>query len=160
MQIEKRLFRAAFAATAVAGMAAGGALADIAVVPRPKSAVEAAGANVPADTRIEYRVDKSIPEEGYVLDTSNGGISIASSGEEGRFYAEMTLRQLKTADGYPRVKIEDSPRFPYRGVHLDVARHFFGKDAVKRLLKTMAEHKFNVFHIHLTDSEGWRFPMR
>lgn len=159
MQIEKRLLRAAFAATAVAGMAAGGALAEIAVVPRPKSVVEVPGANVPADTRIEYHVDKSIPEEGYVLDTSNGGISIASSGEEGRFYAEMTLRQLKTDGGYPRVKIEDSPRFPYRGVHLDVARHFFGKDSVKRLLKTMAEHKFNVFHIHLTDSQGWRFPM-
>ena len=159
MQIENGLFRAALAVAVVAGMAAGSALADIAVVPRPKSVVEKAGASVPAETPIEYSVDTSIPAEGYVLEVSDDKISIASSDEAGKFYAETTLRQLKTKDGYPRVKIEDSPRFSYRGIHLDVSRHFFGKNSVKRLLDTMAEHKFNVFHWHLTDSQGWRFPV-
>ena len=159
MKNGNNLLRAAVAATAVAGMVAGSALAEIAVIPRPKSVVEKAGASVPAETRIEYRIDKSIPAEGYVLEVSDGKISIASSDEAGKFYAEITLLQLKTKDGYPRVKIEDSPRFPYRGAHLDVVRHFFDKETVKRFLGMMAYHKLNRFHWHLTDTEGWRFPV-
>ena len=134
-------------------------MGEIAVVPRPAS-VKELGGRVSGPQPVSFSVDKTIPAEGYRLKVSKDGVSIASSGDAGRFYAEVTLRQLKDADGgYPCVEIEDAPRFPYRGAHLDVVRHFFDKETVKRFLDVMACHKLNRFHWHLTDSEGWRLPI-
>ena len=67
--------------------------------------------------------------------------------------------QLITPQGLPCVKIEDSPRFPYRGLHLDVSRHFFDKEEVFKLLDAMAFYKFNTLHFHLTDGGGWRIQI-
>ena len=58
----------------------------------------------------------------------------------------------------PLSEIEDAPRYAWRGVHLDVARHFLPKAWVLRLIDLLALHKFNVLHLHLTDDQGWRFP--
>ena len=139
-------------------LAAGASQAGTALVPRPAKMKETGGFVAPT-SNISYSVDSAIPAEGYRLKVSKDGISIASSDAAGRFYAETTLRQLESTNGYPCVEIEDAPRFGYRGVHLDVSRHFFDKKAVMDFLDVMAYHKFNVFHWHLTDSQGWRLPV-
>lgn len=107
--------------------------------------------------------------EGYTLDVSEEHIRIGAPDGAGLFYGIQTLRQLlpkayKTsvdignrACKIPTVNIIDSPKFGWRGMMLDVSRHFFPTDSVKRFIDHLARYKFNVFHIHLTDDQGWRF---
>ena len=134
-------------------------LAAIALVPQPAKLV-ATGGVAPAAAEIRYVADASIPAEGYRLSVAADGVTVASADDAGRFYAGVTLRQLALPDGSrPCVEIEDAPAFPWRGLHLDVSRHFFGPDDVKRVLDLMAEHKLNRFHWHLTDSQGWRLDV-
>ena len=108
-------------------------------------------------------VDASLPKEGYRLSVSPEGIAVCSSDSAGAFYARQTLLQLaeKTADGwrYPCVEIKDFPAYRWRGVLLDEGRHFFGKETVRKLLDLMARYKFNVFHWHLTEDQGWRLEI-
>ena len=136
------------------------ALAALSIVPQPSKLVE--GQGVCRNGEVRYTKDASIPAEGYRLSVKPDGIDVASADEAGRFYADITLRQLrkpgKDAE-YPCVEIEDAPRYPWRGIHFDDSRHFFGKEAVKKTLDMMALHKFNVFHWHLTDDQGWRFDV-
>ena len=107
-----------------------------------------------------FEKDAALPGEGYRLSVSKDGVRIAAASETGAFYAGMTLRQLLRADGtVPCVEIFDAPKFPWRGLHLDESRHFFGKATVLRLLETMAKFKLNVLHWHLTDNQGWRIPI-
>ena len=84
---------------------------------------------------------------------------ITAADSAGLFYARQTLLQLLTAKGIPCVKITDNPRFGYRGIHLDVSRHFFAKEEVFKILDEMARYKLNVFHLHLTDNGGWRIQI-
>lgn len=106
--------------------------------------------------------------EGYLLDITRGRVSIQASSEAGLFYGVMTLRQLvDDSDGakpawgtLPCVRILDYPRYGYRGMHLDVSRHFFGVDFIKQYLDILASFKINTFHWHLTDSHGWRLEIR
>lgn len=140
-------------------------LAALSLVPMPKEVVEIGGMRAGASAEIELAVssfsrDASIPPEGYRLVVDESGIRIAASDVSGAFYAGQTLRQLADARGnVPWVKIADTPKFPWRGVMLDEARHFFGKETVLRLLETMAAYKLNVLHWHLTDDQGWRLPV-
>ena len=71
----------------------------------------------------------------------------------------QTLKQLTDAKTIPCCEIKDSPRYPWRGVLLDESRHFFGRETVKALLDEMARYKFNRFHWHLTDDQGWRIEV-
>jgi hexosaminidase len=108
-------------------------------------------------------------KEGYVLEVSKEQIRITAPQNAGLFYGMQTLRQLlpktyqisqsitNTVCEIPVVSIVDSPRFGWRGMMLDVSRHFFPTDSVKRFIDHLARYKFNVFHIHLTDDQGWRF---
>ena len=116
-----------------------------------------------ADAAVRGAVtDTALPSEGYRLSVSPAGVRIATSTAAGAFYAGRTLKQLLAgaADGrVPAVEIADSPKFPWRGLHFDDARHFFGKDEVLKLLETMADYKLNVLHWHLVDDEGWRIPI-
>ena len=110
------------------------------------------------------RTDVTLPREGYRLEVRPEGVSIVSADAAGEFYALQTLRQLTTmtatnAIAIPCCSIEDSPRYAWRGVLLDEARHFFGKEIVKRLIGLMAQHKLNVLHWHLTDDQGWRIDI-
>lgn len=107
---------------------------------------------------------KGIPAEGYTLTTDKRSCKIDASSGAGFFYAIQTLRQLgeKQKDGsysFPLVTIEDSPRFSWRGLHIDDCRHFFGKEAVKTMLDMMAYHKLNTLHWHLTEDQGWRLSI-
>jgi len=105
--------------------------------------------------------------EGYQLKVTPKDISIKAKTPVGIFYAFQTLRQLlpptiesrtevKRTWQIPVVEINDAPRFPYRGLMLDVVRHFFPINDIKRFIDLMALHKFNYLHLHLTDDQGWR----
>lgn len=94
--------------------------------------------------------------EAYELRVTSKGISLKAATEQGLYYGKQTLRQLYTPNGFPCVAIQDSARFPYRGLHLDVSRHFFPKEEVFKLLDVMAYYKMNRLHFHLTDAGGWR----
>ena len=107
--------------------------------------------------------DAALPKEGYRLVVRPDGISVVSADEAGAFYALQTLRQLAVrrwgALYLPCCEIEDYPRFGWRGLMMDEARRFYGKEAVLRMLDVMADHKLNVLHWHLADDEGWRVPI-
>ncbi|RHJ81933.1 family 20 glycosylhydrolase [Parabacteroides sp. AM08-6] len=94
--------------------------------------------------------------EGYELVVTKQGITLRGGSEAGLFYGQQTLSQLLTPDGIPCGVIKDSPRFKYRGLHLDVSRHFFPKEEVMKLLDAMSYYKLNTLHLHLTDAGGWR----
>lgn len=108
---------------------------------------------------------KSASPEAYVLDTATDGITVRANDERGLFYGAVTLWQLSTQGGeagirIPALHIEDAPRFGWRGLMLDSARHFQSVDEIKRLLDAMAMHKLNSFHWHLTDDQGWRIEIK
>ena len=107
----------------------------------------------------------------YQMNVDNKGIYIAGDNETGVFYGIQTLIQLLPVPeikpkslaaklAIPYVSIEDAPRFDYRGLHLDVARHFMPLDFIKKYIDYLALHKMNTFHWHLTDDQGWRIEIK
>ncbi|MFC8431611.1 beta-N-acetylhexosaminidase [Streptomyces sp. NPDC057253] len=111
--------------------------------------------------------------EGYKLYVNGDDITIHGGGPAGVFWGAQTLRQLLGPSAFRRAPVEpgrqwrapgtfveDAPRFRWRGLMLDVARHFMPKDGVLRYLDLMAAHKLNVFHFHLTDDQGWRVEIK
>lgn len=100
--------------------------------------------------------------EGYRIEISPTQITVFHDTDAGKFYALQTLTQLKTHYGkmLPAMKIEDAPALRWRGLHLDVSRHFFSVDEVKKFIDTMAFYKFNRLHLHLTDGPGWRIEIK
>ena len=123
-----------------------------------------------ADHAVNVTRDETMPAEVYCLFVTPCRIDIVAGGAQGAFYAVQTLRQLLPTAAYeaddvravelPVVTIEDKPCLGYRGMMLDVGRHFFTVDEVKEALDIMALHKLNVFHWHLTDDQGWRIEIR
>lgn len=101
-------------------------------------------------------------DEGYMLSVSKDGITLKANTEAGLFYAIQTFIQLTPLTGtkIPYVEITDYPRFGYRGLHLDVCRHMFPVEFIKKYIDLMAKHKFNRFHWHLTDDQGWRIEIK
>ena len=103
--------------------------------------------------------------ESYVLKVAADGVRIEASDDAGLFYGAVTLWQLMTADGgkgpasLAPMTIQDSPRFRWRGLMLDSARHFQTPAEIRRLIDWMAVHKLNVLHWHLTDDQGWRLQI-
>jgi hexosaminidase len=102
--------------------------------------------------------------EAYELKVSADGVSITGASPAGVFYGIQTLRkslptEAKAVD-MPAVTIEDEPRFAYRGMHLDVARHYFTVDSVKQYIDMLALHNINRFHWHLTEDQGWRIEIK
>lgn len=116
--------------------------------------------------------DKMIGTEGYALSVNPMSISIHANKPAGIFYGLQTLLQLLPPEiasttgvhsvrwTIPCVEISDTPRFGWRGLMLDVSRHFFSKEFIKEYLDQMAQYKFNVFHWHLTDDPGWRIEIK
>jgi hexosaminidase len=96
-------------------------------------------------------------------------VTVKAKTGAGAFYAVPTLRQLMPVEiektpiasfSIPCVEVKDSPRYIYRNMHLDVGRHFFGVEAVKKYIDQLALHKFNRFHWHLTKDQGWRLEIK
>lgn len=112
--------------------------------------------------------DPTTPVEGYTLEVTPEGITIAASTEAGLFYGAQSLLQMAEVQflartgkvSLPALRIVDAPRFAWRGVMLDESRHFFGKKTVMELLDAMARLKLNRFHWHLTDETGWRIEIK
>jgi len=104
----------------------------------------------------------SLGNEGYQLSAGEDGVRILAASQAGLFYGIQTLMQLMPAQerSIPFVEIADYPRFPYRGLHLDVGRHIFSTDFVKKYIDLLARHKFNRFHWHLTEDQGWRIEIK
>ncbi len=104
-----------------------------------------------------------MPLEGYELNVDDNKVTLVGR-NGGLFYGVQTLIQLMQANKYgftiPSTSIKDHPRFGYRGMHLDVARHFFDVEYVKRYIDLMAYYKLNHFHWHLTDDQGWRIEIK
>lgn len=127
-----------------------------------------------APDTLALALDETLPAEGYRLDAdARWGVRLTGGGPAGVFWGAQTLRQLLgpaafrrapldpgRAPGLPEQSIEDAPRFAWRGLMLDVARHFLPKEGVLRYLDLMAAHKLNVLHLHLTDDQGWRIEIR
>ena len=116
--------------------------------------------------------DVSVNEEGYLLEVSETGVNIQAKTHRGLFYGMQTLMQLLPAEiespevvsniewKMPVVQIRDEPRYKYRGWLLDVSRHFFDVDFIKKQLDVLAMFKINTFHWHLTDDQGWRIEIK
>ena len=124
----------------------------------------------PEANSIHLSVDAEQPAEGYTLQVTDNGIRITASEAAGFFYALQTLKQLLPHQYFaesvqqvewtlPYVEISDRPHLGHRGYMLDIARHFFNKEEVKRVLDIMAFYKMNRFHWHLTDDQGWRIEI-
>lgn len=119
------------------------------------------------------KTDKNeVGTEGYKLTVAPQQINITAATEQGAFYAIQTLFQMLPSDIYsektvkktswkvPCANIEDRPRYAYRGLHLDVSRHFFPVAFVKKYIDLLSVHKMNTFHWHLTDDQGWRIEIK
>jgi hexosaminidase len=127
----------------------------------------------PKNNSFVFEKDTSLRnEEAYRIKVSKKTVKISYSHPRGAFYAVQTIRQLLPAGVeftgglkvqdliIPACEIYDEPRFPYRGMHLDVARHFFDVDFVKKYIDLMAFYKMNNFHWHLTEDQGWRIEIK
>jgi len=137
----------------------------------PLPIVPVAGAGQPA---IIFQIDGTVPggDEAYRLEVNEEGARLYAPTEAGLLHAAQTLRQLLPAEIFnaqlvsdvrwviPGVVIEDAPRFGWRGGMIDVSRHFFDADFIKRYIDLLALHKLNRFHWHLTDDQGWRIEIK
>lgn len=125
------------------------------------------------DNQLRFIVDTEIShDEGYTIEVTKQFIVLKASHEKGFFYATQTLRQLlngeietktpinRVAWLVPNVLITDKPAYQYRGMHLDVSRHFYDVDFIKQYIDWLAHHKFNKFQWHLTDDQGWRIEIK
>jgi hexosaminidase len=113
---------------------------------------------------LELTLNNAADPESYVLDVDASHIRVAAPASAGMFYGLQTLRQLivpETAKtGVSAMHIDDAPRFKYRGMHLDVGRHLYPVEFIKRYIDLMARYKFNTFHWHLTEDQGWRLEIK
>ena len=121
----------------------------------------------------KYTGNEELGNEGYTLDITADGITIAANSANGFYYAFQSVKKMLPANvmaevkdaniteySLPVVSIIDAPRFEYRGFMLDVSRHYFSTDQIKRMIDVMSYYKMNRFHWHLTDDQGWRFEVK
>jgi hexosaminidase len=120
---------------------------------------------------LNVKLDTLLGQEGYALEVRAQGIEIKANQPAGLYYGYQTLMQLlpksiesqqviKSEWAIPACAITDYPRFKWRGLMLDVSRHFFTKDEVKKYIDHAARNKYNIFHWHLTDDQGWRIEIK
>ncbi|MEU1806010.1 beta-N-acetylhexosaminidase [Streptomyces sp. NPDC019937] len=128
----------------------------------------------PIALEIDPALGARLGPEGYRLVIDGRAVVLRGGGEPGLFWGAQTLRQLLGPDAFrrapidpdrrewslPALDVEDAPRFAWRGMMLDVARHFLPKDGVLAYVDLLAAHKLNVLHLHLTDDQGWRLEIR
>ncbi|PLX04846.1 MAG: beta-N-acetylglucosaminidase [Marinilabiliales bacterium] len=113
---------------------------------------------------IQFKKNPSLKDEEYILVVDAENITVEASSDAGFFYAIQTLAQLVVTQNsniiIPGCTIIDKPKFSYRGMHLDVCRHFFDVDFIKKYIDLLAIHKMNRFHWHLTEDQGWRIEIK
>ncbi len=137
----------------------------------PITATTAAKTSNVIKLKINKTADPLLGEEGYKLKAVTASVTITANNTKGLFYGIQTLMQLLPADieskqklaadwSIPATDITDYPRFGWRGLMLDVSRHFFSKQVVKNYIDEMAKYKLNMLHLHLADDEGWRVEIK
>ena len=121
---------------------------------------------------IVFELDNALAHEAYAITVSPKKVAVKASGLNGFIYAIQTIKQMLPVEVFgnapaanldwtlPCVEIQDAPRFSYRGLHMDVSRHFFTMDEVKKYIDIMEVHKLNTLHWHLTDDQGWRLEIK
>lgn len=117
----------------------------------------------PNSIKIVLTLDSTmLNKEAYSMKLTHDAVLIKASSGSGAFYALQSLHQLSISYKglVPCMLLEDSPRFEYRGMHLDVGRHFYDVERVKQYIDLLAFHKFNAFHWHLTEDQGWRIEIK
>ncbi len=127
----------------------------------PKVEVKAGNAG----KEVKVISSNELPVEGYELDISPENITVKASAPNGLYYAFQTIKQLlpfgpvKGDILLPAMKVRDKPRFRYRGMHIDVSRHFITADEIKQYIDVISQYKINRLHMHLTDDQGWRIEI-
>ena len=132
---------------------------------------EGSNIKLQSNNMISFIKDESLADEGYTLEILPESIIIKAKTDQGAFYAVQSLRQLlppEFEDGtveeneiaIPSVTIKDKPQFSYRGMHLDVGRHMFSVDFIKKYIDALGMLKMNTFHWHLTEDQGWRIEIK
>jgi len=128
--------------------------------------------DAPQNNYIEFIIDNNLNDEAYKLIANNDKITITAKSNAGFIYGLESMRQLlpvaiesKTVVSdetwiIPNVEIQDEPRFKWRGLMLDLSRHFFDKAYLKEIIDGLAMHKMNVLHLHLVDDQGWRIEIK
>lgn len=129
--------------------------------------------NAPGNIRLAFIKDPQLGDEGYKINVTPSAVSITANKAAGLFYGMQSFLQLlpkeverkkgvaaNTTWAVPAISITDYPRFSWRGLMLDVSRHFFTKDEVKSFIDDMVRYKYNLLHLHLTDDQGWRLEIK
>jgi hexosaminidase len=161
------------AAVTVLAIENGRTMPTTAVIPAPVSQIDGEGTvavasatgplsellGLPAGDDLVLQLGGAQRPGGYLLDVTAAGATLTAADDEGLFNGIQTIRQLLRDGVLPVTRIDDYPRFAYRGVMLDVARHFFDVATVKRYIDDVALLKFNHLHLHLTDDQGWRLEI-
>jgi hexosaminidase len=134
---------------------------QIAIVPAPRELMRGNGCWVTSDPAGEavYLLDAGLAEQEYRISVTANGATLRAGSADALRHARQTFTQLESCrdgDGVPCVEIADAPVFAWRGLMLDVARHFMPKDVILRLVDALELHRMNVLHLHLTDDQGWR----
>jgi len=149
------------------GEAAAARVAEFSDALAAASGKQAGSANV----KVSFKKKSSLAPESYILTVKENSVKVEASDLNGVIYAIQTMKQLLPVEVYtsalneeaewtlPCVVVKDQPRFGYRGLHLDCARHMFSLDEIRKYLDVMVMHKMNRFHWHLTEDQGWRFQM-
>lgn len=137
-----------------------------------KTTIKTGNSLLPKSILFSLTNDKTIADEGYKLKVTSAGITLTARKPAGIFYGVQTLLQLLPSGitstteldydewNIPAVTIEDHPRFGWRGLMLDVSRHFFTVAQVKDYIDQMVKYKFNLLHLHLVDDQGWRIEIK
>lgn len=130
------------------------------MIPNPKNISIEKGRFYSGGKNVQKIQNDALPPEGYILNITERDITVSASTKKGFFYADKTLGQLNFLyEKLPVMRIDDEPEYAYRSFMLDVSRHFFDKEYVKKLIKTIASFKMNKLHLHLTDDQGWRIEI-
>lgn len=112
-------------------------------------------------TVISLLIDKKLKSDEYRLNVRGAEVAIFAKNNKGIFNGIQTLIQLLSSGApIPNLEITDAPKFQWRGMHLDVSRHFFPKEFIKKYIDYLAMYKMNTFHWHLTDDQGWRIEIK
>ena len=114
-----------------------------------------------SEVKVNLNSKPAHSSEAYQLsvNTIKQQVQICAGEGAGAFWGVQTLLSLVKEGTLPAVDVKDAPRYPYRGMHVDVSRNFHSKESVLRLLEVMGMYKLNKFHFHLTDDEGWRLQI-
>ncbi len=129
-------------------------------------------AKSPKENKVIFKTNKDLKKEAYEINVTKKEVTISASSSAGFLYAIQSLRQLLPVEiesskrvenivwQVPSVSIKDGPRFPWRGLMLDLSRHFFDKEYIKETIDALSMHKMNILHLHLVDDQGWRIEIK